>query len=334
MDDYIVKDSSIWRDTESFARASYQDNTIKIGIVRSASFNETSQEIFYIVEVQSEGDKLIVPCRVLQNIGGIYNYEETILRTYEFDETKDQAGAFETKAGDTVLVAFLNGDPREGIILGGLNHPGRELNFSLEDGVQYKRVINGLDEEINADGEYTVTFRGIPTNADILEQKPGNKAIPPAEYDEEIGTTFFKFDAKGGFTVSDNATENPQSIIINKAEGTITVTSGNIVLTMAKEDEATSLVTKTLNIEAEDSFDTATTKWATEASESAKLKSPKVAIGTDGIELLDQLVKLIDAVGAQTVITPVGPASPVSASPQWSQVTQIQQKINSIKGSL
>ena len=64
------------------------------------------------------------------------------------------------------------------------------------------------------------------------------------------------------------------------------------------------------------------------------LKSPKIAIGTDGTELLDQLVQLIDAIGTQTIITPVGPASPVSASPQWAQVTAIQQKINGIKGSL
>jgi phage gp45-like len=334
MRDYIVRDSSIWRDMESFEAADRQNNAVMLGLVRSGNFNEETQEIFYVVEVQSEGDKMLVPCRPMVNIGGIFNYEEYTLQTYEYTSQRGGASAFETKAGDTVLVTFLNGDPREGVILGGLHHPGRPRQLQLEDGSQYKRVINGVEHSINDSGEYTVTFRGVPTNIDILSEKPTNETIPEPEYDEEVGSTFFKFDAEGGFTLSDNATEDSQSLHINKAEGVTTLTSGSIVLTMSKQDESTSLVTSTLNINAEDSVTINTSDIEIEASSTAKLKSPKIAIGSDGTELLNELVELINALGQQTIITPTGPASPISASPQWSQVASISQKINGIKGSL
>lgn len=330
----IVPDSSVWRDNESFKRQQSLDTAINIGIVRTANFNKITQEITYIVEVQRDGDKLVVPCRVATRFGGIYNYEEYTYQTYNFDENSDELAAFETKAGDTVLVSFLNGDPREGIIIGSIHHPGRKRQLPLEEGVQFKSSVNGVEQLINADGEYTVTFRGQPTNASILEEKPATDELAEPEYDDEIGTTYMKFDVDGGWTISDNATEDPQMIHINKSEGTTTITSGAIVLTMTKSDESTSLTTKTLTVEAADKMETKTKEWATEATTSAKLKSPKIAIGTDGTELLDELVKLIDAVGTQTIITPVGPASPVSASPQWAQVEAIKQKINGIKGSL
>ena len=286
------------------------------------------------VEVQSEGDKLVVACRQLNILGGAYNFEEAVLQTYNFDRATDEVGNFEAKAGDAVVVGFLNGDPREGLILGGLSHTSRQNRFELDDGPQYVMSVNGLEREINKDGEYTVTFKGQPTNASVLSDKPTTEPIPEPEYDEEVGSTFFKFDVEGGWTVSDNATSDPQSVHVNKSAGTITITSGAIILTMTKGEEATSLTTKTLTVDAADAITNNTKDWRTEASATAVLKSPKVAIGTDGTELLDQIVKLIDALGAQTIITPVGPATPIQGSPQWSQVAQIKSAINGIKGKL
>lgn len=332
--DDIVKDSSIWRDNYSFRARSSIDTTIRIGIVRNANFNEINQEPTYIVEVQNEGDKHFVPCKLMRRFGGVYNTEEYTLQTYNADRNNDQVGKFETKAGDQVVVAFLNGDPREGLIIGGLNHTARKARFKPEDGPQLFTETNGVQREINKDGEYTVTFRGIPTNASVLKDKPGNKVIPEAEYDDEVGTTYYKFDVDGGWTVSDNATQDPQTVHINKKDGEIIITSGKIELIMVKGEEATSLQTKTLDITSTDSISNTTSDWVTDASSTARLKSPKIAIGHSSTELLDQLVKLIDAIGTQTVITPVGPAAPVSASPQWAQVEQIKSAINSIRGSL
>lgn len=69
------------------------------------------------------------------------------------------------------------------------------------------------------------------------------------------------------------------------------------------------------------------------ATTSAKIKSPKVAIGTDGIELLDQLSQLIDAIGKLIAISPVGPCNALVTSPQWSGVAAVQSKIKEITGN-
>ncbi|RLA60477.1 MAG: hypothetical protein DRQ89_12815 [Epsilonproteobacteria bacterium] len=332
--DDIIKDSSVWRDNYSFQEHGQLDTTIRIGIVRAVNFNKIDQEAKYIVEVQSESDRFVVSCKLMTRLGGVYNSEEYTLQTYKFDKTNDRIGKFDTKAGDMVLVTFLNGDPREGVILGGISHTARKAKFDPADGPQHFVSTNGIEQEINKEGEYILTFRGQPTNAKVLTDKPNDKPIPEAEYDDEVGTTFMKFDLDGGWTVSDNATENPQSIHVDKVSGTITITSGAVVLSIAKEGEAVSLTSKTLNINATDSVDIKTKEWSVEASETAKMKSPKIAIGGDGTELLDQIVQLIDALGSQTIITPVGPASPVMASPQWAKVEKIKSAITGIKGSL
>ena len=41
----IVNDSSVWRDSESFKAANKIDTAINLGIVRTANFNEVTQEI-------------------------------------------------------------------------------------------------------------------------------------------------------------------------------------------------------------------------------------------------------------------------------------------------
>ena len=70
------------------------------------------------------------------------------------------------------------------------------------------------------------------------------------------------------------------------------------------------------------------------ASSTTKIKSPKVAIGTDAIELLDQLVKLVDALAKVVIYAPEGPCAPFGTSQEWPDVEKIKQNINTIKGSL
>jgi len=333
MDDNIVKDSSIWRDTFSFQKHAEVDTRIKIGLVRAAKFNDIRGEITYIVEVQDQGDKLFIPCRQLRRFGGVFNYEDYTLQTYSYQASKDAVPAFNTKAGDFVLVCYLNGDAREGLILGGLVHPARESTLMPDDGPQYLSEFNGIVNSINSDGELTVTFRGQPTNLSVLDAAPTDK-LPAPTFDDSVGTSFYKFDKTGSYTVSDNAESDPQSIKIDKTAGTTTITSGQITLTMTKGSQDTTLKTKTMVINADTSMTTNTTDWSTIASSTAKIKSPKIAFGTDGTELLDQITKLIDAIGKLTAISPVGPCSALISAPQWSGVDAVKSAITGIKGSL
>ena len=332
-DDDIVKDSSIWRDGFAFQKHSEVDCRVKIGMVRAAQFNAIRGEITYIVEVQDQGDKLFIPCRQLRRFGGVFNYEDYTLQDYKYNISSDAVPAFNTKAGDFVLVVYLNGDPREGMILGGLVHPARSSTLMPDDGPQYQSEFNGLVNNINSDGELTVTFRGQPTNLDVLSNSPAGK-LPEPTFDDSVGTSFYKFDKTGSYTVSDNATSDPQSIKIDKTAGTTTITSGQITLVMTKGSQDTALKTKTMEINADTSMTTTTQDWSTVASSTAKIKSPKIAFGTDGTELLDQITKLIDAIGKLTAISPVGPCSALISAPQWSGVDAVKTAITGIKGTL
>ena len=73
-----------------------------------------------------------------------------------------------------------------------------------------------------------------------------------------------------------------------------------------------------------------------EATKTLEIKSPKIAIGQNGSELLSLLVELIDTLGGIQVITPMGPANPFNTDVKgdWaSKVSQIKDKIKGIMGS-
>jgi hypothetical protein len=329
----IVKDSSIWQTPYSASGASRKDPFMRIGIIKQVFIDEGTADFSYLVEIQNRNDSIEINARPLYRLGGVFNYEETVGRGYRIDSKPDETRDFTAKAGDTVLVAFLNGESREGVILGGLTHPARAASLDPSLGPQYRSEFNGIETSINADGEYVVMFKGQPTNLSILDDKP-SEPLPPPEYDQEVGTSFFKLDMTGSLELSDNATSLTQNFRIDKAEGTITTNSGNISLKMTKSSEQVDLKCKALNVTSDDTIHETTSEYELDASTSVKIKSPKVAIGKDGIELLDQLSQLIDALSKVIPISPVGNCSPLGAVPQWSDVKAVQDKIKEITGGL
>jgi hypothetical protein len=328
----IVKDSSIWRDDDSFSFHHHAESQIRIGVVIKALNEEDTNELRYLVEVYRLNSKIILNCKMLRRFGGAYNYEDFISRGYNIDQNKLEDSPFEAKAGDIVVVAFLNGLSRDGVILGGLSHPARKTQISAKDGPQYKSEFNGIEKSINKDGEYKVTFKGQPTNLSKLNNKPSSD-LPLPVYDEEKGTSYYKFSKDGSFEVSDNAKKDLQSIKIDKTNGTVEILSGNISLKLTKSTELVTLKNKQTLINTEESIIANTKKTQINSSEKASIKSPKIAIGKEGVELLDQLAKLIDALGKVQPISPVGPCTPLLATGQWAQVEQIKAKIKEITGT-
>lgn len=333
MADTIIKDSSIWSDPSNLAAVNRLDGLIRIGIVKGAFNDEDTGELRYLVEIQSNAKKINLNCRMMRRWGGVFNYEDYILHGYKTNDAPDPVEGFDAKAGDAVLVTQLNGQGREGVILGGLTHAARETTLDTEDGPQYEAEFNGIKTEINSDGEWTLTFRGQPTNLDALDDTPDD-ALPEPEYDLEVGTSYMMFDKAGGWTVDDNATEDPQSLFIDKENGTVTLTSGQISLLMTKADQSVALTCQDLTIDSTNSITENTTDYTLKASGSAKFDSPQIAIGHEGIELLDQLTQLIDAIGKLLPLSPVGPCTALNTVPPWPQIEQIKSKINQIKGSL
>lgn len=329
----IIKDSSIWQNSGAFSAVNAKDPFLRIGIVKKVFREDRTSDIKYLVEVQDRNDSIEVNARLLRRFGGVFNYEDVVDHGYKFDDKPDPVRAFDAKAGDAVLVAFLNGEAREAVILGGLIHPARKSTLDITKGPQYLSEFNGVETAINDNGEYTLTFKAVPTNIKKLDDKPGSK-LPAPTYDTKIGGSFFKFDKTGSIEVNDKDQNGVQNLRIDKPNGTITINSGKIKLTMTKKEEKVELKCKVLNITSDDKISSKTKEFKLEASTFVKVNSPKVAIGKDGIELLDQIFQLVEKLGMVKPISPVGPCTALMATPEWPDVKSVQSKIKEITGSL
>ena len=329
----IIKDSSIWQNSKVYDAVNQKDPYLRIGIVKKVYREARTSDIKYLVEVQDRNDSIEVNARLLRRFGGIFNYEDVVDHGYKFDDKPDPTRAFDAKAGDSVLVAFLNGEAREAVILGGLIHPGRKSTLDITKGPQYQSEFNGIETRINENGEYTMTFKAIPTNIKKLDDTP-KAALPAPTYDTKVGGSFFQFDKTGSIEMNDKDQGGIQNMRIDKPNGTITINSGKIKLTMTKKSEKVELKCKVLDIVSDDKISAKTKQTIIDSSQSVKIKTPKVAIGKEGIELLDQLFQLVDMLGKVTPISPVGPCTALVTTPQWSGVAGVQSKIKEITGSL
>jgi hypothetical protein len=325
----IIRDSSIYGSPSASALPIGAD--VRIGIVRFAKYHDDIDSVVYTVEVQYKGMRYILNCRTIAKFGDVYNYEEMGLRTWDYTSKDPIPRSYSNRVGEMVAVVHINQTPNEGLILGSIRHPAHKCK--IKSGVAYASEFNGLETTISDAGAYKIKFQGTPTTVANLKSISGDKKLPEAKYDDKVAGSYFTFDAKGAYEVSDGA-EKPQSIKIDKQAKTLTIISGDIAITLKKEDKSVALKSSTLTIETEKSTSIKTQEFAINSSKAVKIKGAKIAIGSGGVELLDSLIKLIDGLGTLVVNSPVGPCSPVQSAPTWSQIEAIKSKLSSIKGSL
>ena len=232
--DYIVKDSSVWKDIQSVMRADY---SIRIGVVREHVFLEDSADTRYIVEVWKNQRLFPMTCTRTSRFGGVYNFEEFTHTGFSPGSDNASLGNFSVVPGDMVIVAAAKGNAREGFILGSLNHFARDQIIPADGEQAYVSEFNGMQTVVNKFGEQRVMFKGVPTNVSELAKSPTGEPIPPPEYDTSVGGTYTLFDRNGSYTLTDNAAEDPQSIHMNKPDGQVVITSGNTSLVIDKENE-------------------------------------------------------------------------------------------------
>jgi len=255
-DDYIIKDSSLWQTAGSYMSADY---AIRIGIVREHVFIEETQDTRYVVEVWKNNRIYAMTCIRTARFGGVYNYEEYNLCGFDPGEDNVSLGNYTVVPGDMVIVAASGGSSREGIILGSINHPARDQILPATGDQAYVSEFNGVQTSINKFGEQVTMFKGLPTNLSELSNPPTGKPIPPAEYDNEVGSTYTAFDSTGSYTISDNATSNPQTIFVNKPGGQIVIASGNTKLIIDKATESYGIVNKNTTFDSADTWNLTTT---------------------------------------------------------------------------
>ncbi len=328
-----IKDSSVWHNPDDMVVSTKKDPYVRVGIVLKGMLDDKTSEPKYLVEVRDRNDKITMWCRAASRFGGAYNYEDYTLRGYTSTPLSALADFFAAKAGDFVIVVALGGETREGVILGGLKHPSRKPKLDPEQGPAYSREFNGIEEKITPEGEYTLTFLGKPVNEALLNAPASIPILPPI-YNPAITGSYLKFDATGSVEIADKAVIFPQSIMLDKGGGTLSIKSGNIELKMEKFTQAVTMKCNSFDLDSMTTITAKTFEFSVDAKVAVKIKGLKIAIGSDGVELLDQLVQLIDGIGKVQVTSPVGPCTPIMATPQWVQIELIKAKLTMIKGSL
>jgi hypothetical protein len=228
----------MFSDGENYAARNYSDASVRVGIVRTESPDEENGT-FYEVDVWLGGVQVPVSCTVISRFSNFYNYEEIRLRPWLRAPNVDgflppgSAGKYHFRDGEVVLIAFLDGDSREGVILGSIKHPVRAA-ATEPDTLAYYSTYNGLETQIDVDGAYTVTFQGTPLNRD-LPVPPGQSEPVEPQYDPTIAGSFFGFDATGSFIIDCKDPVGDNKIEITRAAGggTMTITSGANVISLA-----------------------------------------------------------------------------------------------------
>ena len=280
MDEYIVNDSSIFLDQNQYSALNKTNSSLKTGQIIKVTKRTEKNDLVYIVEVFVSGIKIPIACTRMFRFGGIYNYEEYTYRPFNGSPEDTGTISDETyKPGDVVIVAFLDGDSREGVILGGLTHPGRK-NQIKDDTIVYASEFNGLETKINIDGEYRVTFKGQPTNLESLSNAPTGDELEEPVYDMEVGSSYYEFDKTGSFKVTDNATEKPITIHIDKPGGILSLLIGETSAIFDKNSDTITVKNKVTDISSETSLSIKTKDMNVDASSSINAKSAK--INTEG----------------------------------------------------
>jgi hypothetical protein len=329
----IVKDSSIWGNSNAYLEVS-NTNEIKIGIVRSQEYVKETDSYIYVVEALGNGRRVMMRCNLMSRFGDVYNYEEWTPRfnLVSTSEGDPEPWDYKVRAGEVVLVTMVDGGHMDGVILGSMKHPARKSKLK-EGEYSYSCQYNGIETTIDKDGAWKITFKGIPTNEKDLYKDTKN-GIKEAEYDKELMGTFIGIDKDGSIELNDFNSSELQKINIDKKEGKINIVSGSVSLVIDKKANSVKVNSETTNIESSKSVTVKTADFLVNANKTTKIKSPKIAIGYNGTELIDSIIQLVDAVGSLIINAPNGPCSPFKTASTWSQIESIKSKLNSIKGSL
>jgi hypothetical protein len=281
-----VKDSSIWYKPSSLKVINTYDTRLYIGVVREAHNDVDTNELRYLVEIHYKNDVMLSNCRMLRRWGGVFNYEDYVSQGYNWNDASNNQNGSAAVPGDVVLVSQFAGQGREGVIIGGLSHVALKGFLDATKGPQYKSEFNGIETSINEDGEWTLTFKGQPTNLSKLGDSP-SAPVPAPDYDKDVGTSFMKWDKTGSFIISDEATDGDkfQKLFIDKKNGTIDVFSGKVNLHIAKSDQSVKWTSKIYEIDSTDSITYKTKNFEGEATDHVHIKTPKYVIEGEKVRL-------------------------------------------------
>lgn len=168
-------------------------------------------------------------CIAIDSFGGIADFFEYKRRPVEEKKESDTPldTNFKEQFGNMVLLLCLDGSTDKGIIVNSVPHPGRKTTLTKDAELHLEGEYNGLNWQINKDGELKITFK---SKTDI-------KGKPE---DETAGGTHLQIDKKGSVDINTNLDGDEETYMrMDKENKDVGLKAGGNIGFTAKKDVAT-----------------------------------------------------------------------------------------------
>lgn len=198
----------------------YANYGLKVGIVTAVYDKDDNKNInkigpeYDVVAIEQNMDLAITAltyknCLAADMFGAIADFLtfKRRVRTKAFRKGSELVPG--EQDGALVLLLCLDGASDKAVIVGSVEHPGREAALTEEDGHALIGEFNGLGIEIDKEGALSIRFKG----ATDTEGNP---------LDGSVGGSFFKITANGSIQIND---DNGQSLTLNKDNQSTTMRS-------------------------------------------------------------------------------------------------------------
>jgi len=212
---------------------------------------------YRVLTMEDDNVAIYNKCITVDAFGGVADYFRFRRRTPDNPETVKK-GNIRGQNGSIVLVLCLDGDSEQAIILAALAHPDKKGILTKEKEHHLEGEFNGVNVEINKDGELTITFKS-PTDND---GKPSNPVA---------GGTSFKIEKDGSVNLTDGLSNTMR---MDKLGQSFSVETGDFTATATK----TAKVAATANVEV-----SAKARLLLEATGSATIGAGKLEISSKSI---------------------------------------------------
>jgi phage baseplate assembly protein gpV len=332
--------SSLVSDSGAKMRSNIDFPSLYVGRVQrvhypdsDANANKRYPEYDVVIEYESHGNRIrtatiIHRCRVASLFGGIADFETWTPRVavkdpMAHDATQKQAGQ-KLETGSQVLVLCLTGSSQQGIIVGGLPHTEGDVQDKTE-GHHWTRRFNGVTMNIDAAGQFTLSFQGATGAAGGLLDSA----------DPEASGSQMTFVKDGSIKLETK--DGQQSIHLDHANNKIAVrANASLEITGLDPDGETPKFQLTMNdgeltVRLQDGATLAVVGKDGDTRMTVGDGSKHVAIVEELQALYTQLKTKLDVFDAHihaTGVGPSGPPTPTIGAPSWNSA------INSTKVSI
>lgn len=223
----------------NFAKKIVSDMTMKVGTVlevievgdpRNQHKLGPEYRVMCMEQDKNQGrtSTIYKNCISIDSFGGIADFFQMRRRPSSAPKKVELSGSIrqdnkdQKNDGSMVLVLCLDGSSEQGIIIGALAHPHKIPVLSEDLGHHAEGEFNGLNWQVNKDGELTITFNSATDNE-------GNPS------DETAGGTYIKIDKDGSVDLNTNQDEKT-ALLVDKPNKNVTIDAGSNVEANAKAD--------------------------------------------------------------------------------------------------